>query len=295
MRAIAGPAPAGPWVLSAVFAGDMIGAAYEKRLPEKPDFELFGAASRPTDDTVLTLAVARAVLAERGDEEATRRAVRDEIIAAFDRYPRAGYGARFISWALDPDPEPYGSLADGAAMRVSSVAWVYDTLEDVERFADVTASVTHNHPDGMRGARCVAGLTFAARCGASKAEIRDLAQKRYGYDLSDTATDWDAVCNFEKRSLIWRSSHAAWAAYAVPRSVRAFLQSSSLEEALRFAVLLGGDTDTQGAMTGAIAHAYYGDPAPEMVGAVRSRLGEGLSAEYEAVRKALLERFAQAL
>lgn len=282
------PVPALTHPLLAVAAGDAIGAGLEFAQPKTIDFALFVKGSVPSDDTVLTLAVARAVLAHRHDEEGTRWAVVNEMRAAVQKYPDAGYGSKFLGWSATAHPEPYGSWANGAAMRVASVAWAYDTLEDVERFAQVTAGVTHNHPEGLLGARAVAGITFLARTGTDKDTLRDYAQQTCGYDLSDEATDWAILSHPARRQVLLANRQKASARYSVPRAIRAFLESSSLEEALRLAVFLGGDTDTQAAMTGAMAEAYYGDLPQALAQATQSVMGGLLWAEYEDVRRRIL-------
>ncbi len=235
--------------------GDIIGSRFEGRPHKSIDFDLFTPASRFTDDTVLTCATAEALLeCDRGD--ATCVAPYSAKYREFCRaYPSAGYGGSFISWCASDAAGPYGSFGNGSAMRVSPVGWWFDDLDTVLDQAEASASATHNHPEGVKGAQAVAGAIFLARTGSSKADIRAFVSSRFGYDLSRSLADIRPTYGFD-----------VTCQGSVPEAVIAFLEADSLESAIRNAVSLGGDADTQGAMAGSIAEAFYhptGDiPAP---------------------------------
>jgi ADP-ribosylglycohydrolase len=172
--------------------GDMIGAPYEfDRGKKTKKFPLFVAASQFTDDTVMTIAVAEALLGVAAD--APDNIFFDDIVASMRRwgrkYPHAGYGGRFREWLKSPDPKPYGSYGNGSAMRVSAAGWLYDTLEETRRVALLTAVVTHNHPEGIKGAEATASAIFLARTGSSKEEIKEYIVREFGYDLSRTCDE----------------------------------------------------------------------------------------------------------
>ena len=171
--------------------GDMIGSPYEFDRGEKTkDFPLFVKESQFTDDTVMTIAVAEALMDSEGksDEE-----IRHALIVSMQdwghRYPYAGYGGRFGIWLRTKDPKPYGSFGNGSAMRVSSVGWLYDSLGETRRMARITAEVTHNHPEGIKGAESTAAAIYLARNGSSKKEIRDYIIQEFDYDLSRTCDE----------------------------------------------------------------------------------------------------------
>jgi ADP-ribosylglycohydrolase len=224
-------------------AGDIIGSVYEHRPIKTTDFPLFGPGSRFTDDTVLTVAVAHALL-EGGDYVPYLK----EYAAM---YPHAGYGGAFFQWALSEDAEPYNSWGNGSAMRVSPVAYAFDSPDEVRAEAGRSAAVTHSHPEGILGAEATAAAVYLARTGRSKDDIRTAITNDYGYDLSATLDEirpgyaFDVSCRG-----------------TVPPAVIAFLESDGYEDAVRKAVSLGGDSDTLACITGAIAGAYYGVPEP---------------------------------
>ena len=231
--------------------GDIIGSPYEfsRNNIKTTEFPLFCSASRCTDDTVMTLAVAEGLM-NCGSDEA---AVKEELVAAMQKYgkmyPRVGYGLKFSLWLGSRNPKPYGSYGNGSAMRVSSVAWLYDDPETVERFAQYSAEVTHNHPEGIKGAQATAAAIFMARTGESHEAIKRSIEKRYGYDLSRTP---DMIRPYY--------DHVESCQETVPEAIIAFLHSSGFEDAIRIAVSLGGDSDTVAAITGSIAEGAYGVP-----------------------------------
>lgn len=265
--------------LIGVVIGDAAGSVYEINAPDALDFPLFTPQSQPTDDTVLTLAVARAVIAGRDDPERTRELVRHELVEAINTWPRAGYGNKLLQWALSEQQAPYGSWANGAAMRVAPVAWIYESLEAVEQYARITAEVTHNHPEGVLGAQTVAGLIWLAKNRAGKDEMRCYAERFY--DLGHEATDWNVIGKPMFAQKVLRERKTRSARYSIPRSILAFLESNSFEEAVRYAVCLGGDTDTQGAIAGAIAEAYYGGVPEELKNAALQCCSPDIRANIE--------------
>jgi ADP-ribosylglycohydrolase len=220
-------------------AGDVIGSIYEGNPIKSTAFPLFASHNTFTDDSVLTVAVADALL--QGSDYAAM------FQAYYQRYPHAGYGGSFLRWAASGSSEPYNSWGNGSAMRVSPVGWARDTLEDVLAEAQRSAAVTHNHPEGIKGAQATAAAIFLARTGHSKEAIQATIAQRFGYDL-DTPLDvirpgytFDVSCQG-----------------SVPQAIRAFLEASDYEDAVRQAISLGGDSDTQAAIAGGIAEAFYG-------------------------------------
>ncbi|MEO1526436.1 MAG: ADP-ribosylglycohydrolase family protein [Planctomycetota bacterium] len=219
--------------------GDVVGSYYEHFPTKSLDFELFSEHSCFTDDTALTVAVADWLL--HGDD------LRSYFYDYVDRYPGAGYGGTFRNWALTRETEPYGSWGNGSAMRVSPVAYATQSLAETLAVAEETASVTHNHPDGVLGAMAVAGCVFVARHGGSKEDVREFVEAEIGYDI---LTPLDQLRPFDSFDVSCKGS--------VPQSIRAFLESESVEHAIRLAVSLGGDADTMGCIAGAISEPFYG-------------------------------------
>jgi len=252
----AGPergSPRGGSLLYGAVAGDIVGSAFERRPVKTTDFPLFSPASRWTDDTVLTVATAEVLLTGGDFEEAYRRWGR--------RYPDAGYGRGFRHWLLSRHPEPYQSFGNGSAMRVSPVGWTCGTLEETLELARSSALPTHDHPEGIKGAQAVAAAVFLARSGASKTEIRSEIETRFGYDLRRTLDEIRPVYAFDPTCQ-----------GSVPEALIAFLESDSFEDALRKAVSLGGDSDTQACIAGAVAEAFYGGVPAEVADRVRALL-----------------------
>ena len=231
--------------------GDMIGAPYEfDRGSKTKDFPLFCGCSQFTDDSVMTIAVAEALLdcRFRGDDD-----IRAGLVGSMrkwgGKYPDAGYGGRFRRWLRAKDPEPYGSCGNGSAMRVSSAGWLFDTPEETRRMARLTAEVTHDHPEGIKGAEATASAIFLARTGRSKDGIRDYVVREFGYDLSRTCDEIrPTYCHNESCQK------------TVPEAITAFLEGTDLEDVIRTAVSLGGDCDTLACIAGSIAEAFYGVP-----------------------------------
>lgn len=253
--------------------GDMVGSPYEFRPWQGPAgaFPLFSPRSRFTDDTVMTVAVARGLMAACGDEAACREAIIDAMHDYGRAYSRAGYGQRFFRWLMTRSREPYNSFGNGSAMRVSPVGWLCDSLEETERYAALSAAVTHDHPEGIKGACAVATAIFLARDGAGREGIRDYITTCYGYDLDRPLAEVRAGYR-----------HKESCQESVPEAIIAFLESSSFEEAIRNAVWLGGDSDTQAAIAGSIAEAYYGGVPEDLREAALVRLDDRLRADVAA-------------
>lgn len=232
--------------------GDIIGSPFEfDRGDKTKDFKLFSRRSHFTDDSVMTLAVCEALL--KVGQDVTVKEIEDAVISSMQswgrRYPHAGYGGYFRRWLTARHPEPYNSYGNGSAMRVSAAGWLYDSLEKTRTVAKATANVTHNHPEGIKGAEATASAIFMARNGSSKEEIKKYIENEFHYDLNRTLNEirpgyhMDETCQ-----------------KTVPEAIIAFLEAKDFEDAIRNAVSLGGDTDTLGAITGSIAEAYYGIP-----------------------------------
>jgi ADP-ribosyl-[dinitrogen reductase] hydrolase len=219
--------------------GDVIGSPFEFNNIKSTDFMLFTAGAQCTDDSVLTVATADAILSG----QPYGRAYQDY----YHRYPNAGYGGQFMAWAKARQAEPYNSWGNGSAMRVSPVGWAFDSLDEVVAEAERSAVVTHNHPDGIAGARAAAGCVFLARTEKNRDRIREFVSDQCGYPLDRTLDEIRPTNTF-------RVSCKG----SVPVAVQAFLESTDFESAIRLAISVGGDSDTIAAIAGAIAHAYYG-------------------------------------
>lgn len=232
--------------------GDIVGKPYEHHFKMKNKvFPLFVPASRFSDDSVMTIAIADGLLQVSKDAslDEIRSAVTRSMQCWGQKYPRAGYGGRFIYWLYAENPQPYGSFGNGSAMRVSPVGWMYDTIERTRAVAAATADVTHNHPEGIKGAEAAASVIFMARHHASKEEIKAYVEQNFGYDLNRTAAEIRPTYQFD-------SSCQG----TVPEAIIAFLEGTSFEDVLRTAVSLGGDCDTLTSIATAMAEAYYGVP-----------------------------------
>ena len=259
--------------------GDMIGCPFEfDRGKKTKEFPLFSAESEFTDDTVMTLAVAEALMditPESTDQEIMTR-VAGLMRWHGKRHPNAGYGARFIRWLRSKYPEPYNSFGNGSAMRVSAAGWLFDDLTTVRRMARLSAEVTHNHPEGIKGAESIACAIYLARTGSTKEEIKDFIETIFDYDLSRT-------CDQIRPGY----HHVESCQETVPEAITAFLEGTSFEDVIRTAVSLGGDCDTLTCIAGSMAEAFYGVPE-ELKAECRSRLTPDLLQildRFDAVRK----------
>jgi ADP-ribosylglycohydrolase len=257
-------------LLLGAIAGDLIGSIYEGRASrlKTTAFPLFDARCRFTDDTVLTIATAEALLHDLDYAAVYRTYGR--------RYPDAGYGGTFIHWIFDDQAGPYNSWGNGSAMRVSPIGWAFDGVEEVLTEAERSAAVTHNHPEGIKGAQATALAVFLARTGHDKPAIKQEIEQRFGYNLSRRLDDirpgyrFDVSCQG-----------------SVPEAIIAFLEANDVEQAIRLAISLGGDSDTQASIAGGIAHAYFDDLSAVIETEVRRRL----PAEMLVVLDAFAERY----
>lgn len=225
-------------------AGDIIGSIYERNNIKTTEFPLFQPSCRFTDDTVLTVALADSILNGTPYVDLLKRYYR--------AYPHAGYGGSFHKWAQSKGTEPYNSWGNGSAMRVSPVGLAYGTLETVLEEAKKSAEVTHNHPEGIKGAQAIASAVFLARTGQSHEQIKNYVEAEFGYHLD---TPLDEI----RKTYVFQISCQE----SVPQAIRAFLESTDFEDAVRRAISIGGDSDTIACMAGAIAEAREGGiPAP---------------------------------
>ena len=227
-------------------AGDIIGSTRERRNERIMDFILFPPPSTFTDDSVLTAAIAVAILKNLPWEE--------KLQEFYRYYPHAGYGQNFAYWAESMDPRPYDSYGNGSAMRVSAVGWAYGSFEEVVQKAEESAAVTHNHPEGIKGAKATAGAIYMARTGNSKDDIRDFLEKRIGYDVH---LDLDKLRESYRFDVSCQGS--------VPHAFAAFFAGNSFEEVVRIAISIGGDSDTIACIAGSVAEAFFGG-VPEDIG-----------------------------
>ena len=234
-------------------AGDVIGSVYERDGITITDFELFTAHSTFTDDTVLTVAVADCVL--HGKDYA------GTLKQYGHKYPYAGYGGMFRRWLGSNSNKSYNSFGNGSAMRVSPVGFAYDTLDEVLVEAKRSAEVTHNHPEGIKGAQAVAAAILLGRQKGSKKYIREFIEKKFGYDLHQTLDQIRPGYSFDETCQ-----------GSVPQAIIVFLESNDYEDSVRKAISLGGDADTLACMTGGISQAYYGDIPIHIVEETRKRL-----------------------
>ncbi len=254
--------------------GDIAGSRFEWRNRKSKDFELFGSGCHLTDDSVMTLAVAQAILASDGHWDR----LPDEAVRAMQTlgrlYPDAGYGGSFFRWLHSDYPMPYNSWGNGAAMRVSPCAWAADSLEEALVISDAVTGVTHNHPEGIKGARAVTTAIFMARQGGTIRDIREKLTADY-YPLDFTI---DQIRPYYRFDVSCQGS--------VPQALEAFLESAGFEDAVRTAVSVGGDSDTIGAMAGGVAEACYGIP-----GALRDRAETFLDERQTQILRAFEKRY----
>ena len=257
--------------------GDTVGSVFEFNNTKDVNFPLFSSMSSYTDDSLMSLAVAKWLTVDKGFSHKVLEEVMVEI-ASEHECPMGGYGGGFRRWLFVPNHlydyedgtpctgrRPYNSWGNGSAMRVSAVGWMFDTLEETERVAELSASITHNHPEGIKGAQATAAAIFMARTGSTKEEIRNYIQKRFGYDLTKTWSDIHPTYG-------WEDSCQG----TVPPAIIAFLDSENFEDAIRLAVALGGDSDTLACITGGIAEAYYKELPQEMIDETWARLNQPL-------------------
>lgn len=250
-------------MLYGAVAGDIIGSRFEHHSYQSTNFQLFTRDCRFTDDTVLTAAVASAIL--------TGRSYGAEILRFGRAYPDAGYGGKFKLWLAAEKPQPYRSFGNGSSMRASPVGWAFDSIDEVLAEAQRSAEPTHNHPEGVKGAQAVALAIFLARRGGTKLEIRREIETRIGYQLNRSTDEirpnysFDVTCQG-----------------SVPEALICFLEASSVEDAVRLAVSLGGDADTQASIAGAVAEAFYGGVPSAWQERIRTYLTPDLNQVFDA-------------
>lgn len=263
--------------------GDTVGSVYEFSNTKDYYFTLFNSESGYTDDSVMTMAVAAWLLK---DKKLSYQGLEDTMVEFGENYPSpmGGYGTGFYRWLFSPDRlwqfddrygdspyrsktgrHPYGSYGNGSAMRASAVGWFFDTIEETERVAAISAAITHNHPEGIKGAQATAAAIFLARTGKTKEEIRDYVEKTFGYDLHKSWEYWHPIYG-------WEDSCQG----TVPQAIIAFLDSTDFEDAIRKAVSLGGDSDTLACITGGIAEAYYKEIPKQMVERTLGKMPQNL-------------------
>lgn len=233
--------------------GDIAGSAYEFNNTRNYNFNLFPDGCDYTDDSIMTNAVAQWLLEDPEHAQSTLEDIMVRV-AKSNPCPLGGYGSMFYKWLFGTGKrEPYNSWGNGSAMRVSAVGWAFDTLEETERVAEISAGITHNHPEGIKGAQATAAAIWMARNGSTKEDIRSYIESRYGYELHRSWADlhltygWDGSCQG-----------------TVPEAIIAFLDSTGFEDSIRKSVSMGGDSDTLACINGGIAEAFYGDIPKEM-------------------------------
>lgn len=233
-----------PMLMGAIL-GDITGSIYEFNPHKQTDIALQDERMDYTDDTIMTIAVADWII---NDKKHTKDVLVDRMKQWGHKYPHpmGAYGNMFAQWLRDINPRPYNSWGNGSAMRVSAVGFAFDTLDETLKVAKISAEVTHNHPEGIKGAQATAAAIFMARTGCDKNEIKRYISATFGYDLNRTCDDIRPTYGFDGSCQ-----------GTVPESIIAFLDSNDYEDALRLCISLGGDADTMGAITGAIAKAYY--------------------------------------
>lgn len=242
-----------PHTIIGAIAGDIIGSVYEWNNVNNIDFPIFNAKCDFTDDSVLTLAVADSILNKKDFAKTIWDYAR--------QYPNRGYGGHFASWIRNTDLKPYNSFGNGSAMRVSAVGFAYDHLSQVLEVAKQSAEVTHNHPEGIKGAQVIASAIFLARTGHTKKFIKDYISKTFNYNLEDTISSIRPSYKFDETCQ-----------GSVPQAIIAFLESSDYENAIRLAISIGGDSDTIACITGGIASAFYKNIPQTIIDFVNAKL-----------------------
>lgn len=239
--------------------GDIVGSVFEHRNIKITNFKLFNFGARFTDDTVLTIAIMDAILNDIPYDISLRN--------WGQKYPSKGYGAKFSEWLYSENPLPYNSWGNGSAMRVGPIGVAFNDIEKVLEEAKRSAEVSHNHPEGVKGAQAIASAIFFARTGSSKTEIKDFIANKFGYDLDRTV---DEIRPDYKFDISCQGS--------VPEAIICFLDSSDFENCIRLSVSIGGDSDTIACMAGGIAQAYYKFVAPELIHTAKEKLPAEMNA-----------------
>ncbi len=229
--------------------GDIVGSRFEWNNIKSKEFEFLTYKCSPTDDSIMSLAVAKAILKSKPDHSDLSQMTVRYMQQLGNLYPDAGYGGMFRKWLKDRNPQPYKSYGNGAAMRVSAAGFAAKDITDAKIMSRMVTAVTHNHPEGIKGAEATASAIFMARTGSNKEEIKDYIISEFGYDLSRT-------CD-EIRPNYY---HVESCQETVPEAITAFMEGNDFEDVIRTAVSLGGDCDTLTCIAGSIAEAYYGVP-----------------------------------
>ena len=236
--------------LLGAIVGDIVGSIYEFHPIKTTEFPFFRRGCRITDDTVMTVAVAEGLMNTIGCSQSEQREALVRSMQYWGRkYPTAGYGSHFSAWLEETNPRAYHSWGNGAAMRVSAAGWLYPSIEETARHAGITAAVSHDHPEGIKGARATAAAIFMLRNGKHPVEVKTFIENTYGYDLSSTLAEIRPEYTFDVSSQ-----------GTMPAAFLSFFESTDFESTIRNAVSLGGDSDTIAAIAGCLAEAYYGIP-----------------------------------
>ncbi len=254
--------------------GDIAGSRFEFNNHRSKEFTLFASDCRPTDDSIMTLAVAKALLSCRGNYENLGEEAVHWMRKLGQPYPDCGYGGRFYTWMYSKDPKPYNSYGNGAAMRVSPCGFLAKSLEEAKALSKAVTEVTHNHPEGIKGAEATTVALYLAKTGKGKDQIRREVETHY-YPLNFTLEDIRDTYRFNETCQ-----------ETVPQAIEAFLESTDFEDAIRNAISIGGDSDTLAAITGGIAEASYGIPDP-----LRKEAENCLSSHLDPVFSEILHQF----
>lgn len=261
--------------------GDIAGSRFEFNNYRNTDFEFFATQSEFTDDTVCTVAVADYLLSAGTADKEEPRPFAGLLKKWCLTYPDESYGGNFQRWihSSDPAPPPYNSFGNGAAMRISPVGDFFDTKEETMQYADIVTGVTHNHPEGLKGARAVAHAMLLAGKGTTKEEIKSTITSQYGYDLSSTCREIREVNQFDETCQV-----------TVPQAIIAFLESTNFETAVRLAVSIGGDSDTIAAIAGGLAETFYKEIPSNIIHDAMDRLPEDITGVVKAFYKKIKEK-----
>ena len=235
--------------------GDVVGSRFEFKNFKSRDFLMFAPNCRPTDDSLMTLAIAKALVMYKGDESILASLTARYMHEIAKKHPNVGWGGRFYRWVMELDPTPPHSLGNGAGMRISPVGWVAESEEEVKRLSRIVTEITHSHPEGLLGAESLAVAIFMARTGRSKDEIYERMVREY-YPVIDTFTLDKIRPTYEIDDMgEWVTCRGS-----IPQALRAFFEADSFEDTIRNAISIGGDADTIAAMAGSVAEAYFGVP-----------------------------------
>ena len=271
--------------------GDIAGSRFEfvEDFKRSRDFVMFTPACSTSDDSYMTLAVAEALLLAKGDREALKALIVPTMKRVAHKHPRTGWGGMFYRWLFyESNPQPYNSFGNGAGMRISPVGWVADSEEDVKELSRIITEVSHNHPEGIKGAEAVAMAVYLARIGRDKDEIRKRMQAYYPRLSDPTFTIKSIHGNYGYDDAgDWVTCQGS-----IPQALIAFLDAESFEDTIRNAICIGGDSDTIGAMAGSVAEAYYGVPY-ELEEKALTYLSEDLLSTYyafETIKKKRVKR-----